>query len=207
MGILKGALSVRRYRVEGEPPEQFRDYIKDGLLAHAFHAPASKTHKEEVSGWVQVQNLLETDFENFNCWLFEPYVLFALRIDKKTVPAALLKAHVDLAAKQWAENKGQPKCPAGVKREIKEQKELEMLSSTLPRVRTMEVCWNYDKGIVLFHSHSESANDQFRKLFHRTFGLELHAEQPAEWLDESVATEIELRGNTDFSEVGEQHVN
>jgi len=202
MGILKGALSVRRYKVEGNPPEQFRDYIKEGLLAQAFHEPASKTHKEEVSGWVQVQNLLETNFEDYNSWLFEPYVLFSLRIDKKTVPATLLKAHVDLACKLWAENKGQPKCPAGVKREIKDQKELEMLKLTLPRVRTMEVCWNFDKGVVLFHSHSESANDHFRKLFHRTFGLELHAEQPAEWLDEDVATQIELRGNSDFSETG-----
>ena len=199
MGIMKGALSVRRYRVEGDLPPEFHQIAAEALEGHAFHEPASKTHKEEVIGWVQSQNLLDTDFQNRNNWLFSPYIIFSMRMDKKSVPGTLLRAHVDRKARAWAEAKGKEKCPAGVKRELREQIELEMLAKTLPRVRVVEVCWNYDAGIVLFHSHSEGANDTFRKLFHRSFGLELHAEHPAEWLDEVVATQLETSGNSDFS--------
>ena len=58
MGIFKGALSVRRYRVDGEAPDGFRDLWRDALDAHAFRPPLSALHKEEIAGWVLAHNLL-----------------------------------------------------------------------------------------------------------------------------------------------------
>ena len=58
MGILKGGLSVRRYRAEA-PPEDFRDRYIVALEDNAFREPLTETHKEQRVGWVQVHNLLD----------------------------------------------------------------------------------------------------------------------------------------------------
>ena len=198
MGVLKGPLSVRRYRVKGEPPEGFRLKYSDALEAHAFRNPASQTHREEVVGWVEQANMLDTDFQDINRWFWEPYAVFTLRMDKKVLPAKWVKAMRDQRVREWCENNGQRVAPAAVKRDIKEAVETHLLSKTMPRVQLTEVCWNLDEGWVLLHSLSVRVNDVFRKRFHATFGLELHAEHPLEWLPEELATSLEGLGASDF---------
>ncbi len=171
MGILKGALSVRRYRLDGAPPESFVEGYLAALQDNAFRDPLSSGHKEERAGWVQIHNLLDADFADVNRWLYNQYALFALRVDKKVVPAKLFRAHLEKRVAAWCLEQRRERCPASVKTELRELLELEMLGQTLPRVTVHEICWNLNEGWVLFHNQSELANDRFRKLFHRTFGL------------------------------------
>ncbi len=184
MGVLKGTMSFRRYRVRGELPPGFRDRYVEALQAHAFHPPASSTSKEEVEGWVRIQNLLETDFSNLNDWLYGPIAVFALRIDRRTVPARLFRAHLDRRVRAWCEERGRERCPRAVREELADALEREMLARTLPQVRVFEVAWNTLEGEVLFHSHASGPNDRFRRRFHRTFGLELEPDNPLGWLDD-----------------------
>lgn len=171
MGILKGAMSVRRYRIDGEPPENFRDQYIELLERDAFREPLSPVHKEETAGWVQAHNLLDTEFGDLNRWLYNQYALFALRVDKKVLPAKLFGAHLQKRQEAWCVAQGRERVPAKVKEELRELLEEEMLRQTLPRVQVTEVVWNVAEGWALFHSASEAANDRFRKFFHRTFGL------------------------------------
>lgn len=187
MGIMKGGLSVRRYRADA-PPEDFRDRYIAALEENAFREALSETNKEQRIGWVQVHNLLDTSFVDTNKWLYNQYAVFGLRVDKKTLPANLFKAHLQKRTQAWCQQNNRERCPSKVKTELKDALELEMLQKTLPRVAVYEVAWNVAEGWVLFHNQSEVPNDTFRKLFHRTFGMALIPYDPLDF----VADKVEL---------------
>lgn len=178
MGILSGALSVRRYRVVGEVPDGFRETYQQALQRNAFRETADPTLSRERMGWVEIQNLLDHGFEDLNRWLYDRYLVFALRIDKKTLPSKLFKAHYQKRVQKWCQEHDRVRCPRPVGAEIRDELEQEMLARTLPRVQVLEICWNLGEGWLLFHSHTDSANEKFRKLFHQTFGLSIFPVAP-----------------------------
>lgn len=192
MALLKGAVTARRFRVHGELPEGWRERFRDRLNAMAFREPASSTGKEELEGWVQVHNLLDTSFDDFNQWLYNSFAVFALRVDKKALPARLLRAHVDKMCREWAEERGIERVPSAKKREIKEALEEEWLRRSLPKVAITEVVWNLDEGYLLIDSLSEGVGDRIRKRFHRTFGLELQPFSPLDYVKDAAQREAIL---------------
>ena len=103
MGFLQGPLTVRCYRVDGDPPPDFRDRYAEALAAHAFREPPSKAWREEIAGWVVSQNLLDTHFERIETWLFNQYAWFCLRVDKKTLPAKYVKALLEKRVEAWCQ--------------------------------------------------------------------------------------------------------
>ncbi len=181
MGVLKGSLSVRRYRAV-EPPEGFRDLYINALEENAFREPLTEVHKEQRVGWVQVHNLLDTSFADTNRWLYNNYAVFAMRIDKKVLPARLFQAHLQKRCEGWCQANSRERCPSKVKAELKEALEMEMLLKTLPSVAVHEVAWNLNENWVIFHNQSETPNDTFRKLWHRTFGMSLMPHDPLDFV-------------------------
>lgn len=199
MGILKGALSVRRYRAAA-PPEGFRDTYIQALEENAFREPLTEVHKEQRVGWVQIHNLLDTEFVDTNKWLYNQYAIFALRIDKKVLPARLFAAHLQKRMQAWCKANNRERCPSRVKQELKEALEAEMLLKTLPRVQVYEVAWNIAEEWVIFHNQSEVPNDTFRKLFHRTFGIALVPHDPIDFVADKpdVAEALVASGASDL---------
>ena len=196
MGVLKGNMTTRRYRVFGALPSDFRDRFREALVAHAFREPASRTYAEEVVGWVEIGNLLDTRFDNSDHWLFESYVVLGLRIDKKAVPAKLLRAHVAKAAREWCDAEGRARCPATVKAELRERIEDELLARCLPKIAVYELVWHVDEGWLAFHNTSERINDRLRTVFFRTFGLRLLPESPLDLLADAAPTHVEALVST-----------
>ncbi len=138
--------------------------------------------KEEVEGWVQVHNLLDTSFEDFNQWLYGSYVLFALRVDKKTLPAKLFKATLDVRCRNWCAERGTERCPASVKARLREELEDEWLKKALPKASVTELCWHLDEGWLLSTGMSVKATDALTRRFHRTFGMRLLPWSPVDWV-------------------------
>ena len=200
MAILSGALTLRRYRVAGQVPDEFRTLYADALQDHAWKEPREWAKGIEAVGWCQVHNLLDVDFGDLNRWMYNEYIVVAMRVDKKSLPAKYFKAHLDKKIQAWCQEHGRPKCPTGVKADIKEQLETEMMARTLPRVATHEMCWNVVEGQVLFHNCSEGANDAFRKLFRHTFGLNLLPWSPLDFLAArpELAQVLEVQGLSDL---------
>ena len=182
MGLLKGALTVRRYHVEGVVPDDFRDRYTEALKLHAFRDPASATSEAETVGWCLVQNLLDTDFDDRDRWLVHHYIVAGLRADKKVLPSKLYRAHVEKRLAEWCAAAGRNRAPSDVRRDIEDQLAFEMLSQTLPRVQVTEWVWNIVDGWVVLHSTANAANDRFRKLFRETFGLVLTPFSPLDFL-------------------------
>jgi recombination associated protein RdgC len=182
LGILSGAMTVRRFRVVGEVPEGFRELYRDGLEEFAFKERPNEQGKEEVEGWCQVHNLLDVTFEDFNKWLYNNYAVFAVRVDKKSLPAKLFQATLAKRCEAWCIAHSTERCPRAVKTQLKEELELDWLKRTLPRVAVTECCWNITEGWLLLHSLSDGAADRFRKRFLRTFNLKLVPHSPMDWL-------------------------
>ena len=201
MGILKGALSVRRYRVHGELPDDFRNIFQQGLQRHAFRESSDVTLRRESQGWVEIQNLLDMGFEDLNRWLFDRYLVVGLRVDKRTIPTKLFKAHLEKREIAWCLEHNRERCPVPVRAELKDLLEAELLSRSLPRIQVFEFCWNTTDGWLIFHSLSESANERFRKLFFQTFGLKPVAEEPLDLLaghPPEVAKALMATGGMDY---------
>lgn len=200
MGILSGALTARRYRVEGDVPDGFRDSFAEALRAYAFRDKASPTAGEELMGWVEIHNLLDTGFDDLNRWLYDRYALFSLRVDKRVIPAKLFRAHLDKRLEAWCQEHQRSRCPASVRAELKELLEFEMLQRTLPRVSVHEVSWNVNDGWLLFHNLSDRANERFVKLFYETFGYQPQPEAPLDLLgsDAGLADALLATGGLDY---------
>ena len=187
MGIVSGSLTVARFRVVGDLPEGWRDTYRTRLNNDAFQEPPQGQGKEEVEGWVQVHNLLDTSFDDFNRWLYNDIALFALRVDKKRLPAKLFRATVDQRKRAWCAEREVERCPRAIVDEIKENLEKEWLARTLPSVAVTECAWSINGGWMVVHSLSEGTGERFRKRFHRTFGLKLVPWSPLDWLDNDEA--------------------
>lgn len=192
MGIVSGGMTVRRYRLSGAVPDDFRDRYREALQKYAFRDSNDPTHGKERMGWVEIQNLLDTSFEDWNRWLFDRYLVVSLRVDKKVVPPKYFKAHLQKREEAWCLENGRQRCPAAVRTEIKERLEFEMLARALPRVQVTEMCWNVVDGWVIFHSLSEKLNDNFRKLFMQTFGLGIYPVVPLDLLGEDLQEEAAI---------------
>ncbi len=189
MGILSGGMTVRRFRVEGTLSAGWRENLREQLVNMAFREPPNGQRGEELEGWVQIDDLLGTDFANPNAWLIQPWVVFALRVDKKTLPANLLKATVAKQCREWCEERGAERIPASEKKRLKEELEDRWYSTQLPRVSLVEVAWNVVDQVALVGTTSEKGIERVRTRFHRTFGLELHAWSPLDDLDDTLLGE------------------
>jgi len=92
MSLLQGTLSLRRFLVLGPVPTE--EDVLQGLRQDAFR-PFEDGLEEERLGWCDWRNLLIAPPERD--WVTqERFAVFGLRLDTRRVPAALLKAHVDL---------------------------------------------------------------------------------------------------------------
>ena len=201
MGILSGAMSVKRFSFDDEVPEGFRDLWRDALNDYAFIESDIEQGKEEREGWVQVHNLLDTNFDDFNQWLYNDVMIFSLRVDKKTLPANLFRATVNKEVDAWCKERGLDRCPKSQKDEIRERIEKDWLKRSLPRVQLTEICVHLTEKWVLVHSQSANTLERVRKRFFQTFGVKLVPWSPLAWIDDA-ATVDELVGQAP-SEVGE----
>ena len=177
MSLLKGKVTFRRFVPDKPPPESSRATIE--LLENdRFRGRLEDARKEEHSVWVTIHNLLDTDFSVANTY-FPPYLLFALRTDRKAIAPALLRALVDRKAAELMRDTGLERLPPGGRAEIRDEIEEHYLPRILPTVTLVEVCWNLVSGDVWLASSSERAIGRVRKQFSATFSRALYPVTPS----------------------------
>lgn len=183
MPLLTGALGGRRYRVIGDFNPEIRETYLDRLREEAFREPRSAAKGGENLGWVTLHNLCDTEFSGESCF-FTQYFCFSLRIDNKRLPAKLVKALLELRMRDWLAESGREKVPTVVKKEMREQLELELFPRQLPSVAVHDVCWDLTRGTAHFFSNSGRANEVFRTLFAKSFQLETRPIGPLQLIAE-----------------------
>jgi DNA recombination-dependent growth factor C len=190
MGLLKSAITARRFRIEGELTEGFRDAYMGQILEHAFREPMSVTG-ERVEGWTVIDDLMGTDFEDINRWFVQNWILLGYRVDQRKLPSNKVNAELKKRCNAWASERGVERCPSSVRSEIKDELQQEWLARVMPTTKHYEIAWNLDTNIAYVSTQSDNTCDYIRKTFYRTFGRAMHMMGPLDWVgDEAIADEL-----------------
>ncbi|MBU5615022.1 recombination-associated protein RdgC [Geomonas azotofigens] len=181
MGILANTVSVCHFKVQGDlpPQEELYAWITKQLAANRFN-PIDQGTEEMSVGWVHLDDSRIADFDSPAACCREHYLMFTLRRDKRAVPSAVLKAHLEKAKEEFlAENPGFAKVPKQKREDLKEAVHAMLLSQTLPTPATYDAVWDTKTGILTFSSLSPKVIELFEDMFKKTFeGLRVSAFHP-----------------------------
>jgi DNA recombination-dependent growth factor C len=174
MGLIKGALSLTRYRVREEPPETLTDEYVNGRLAKNAFLDIEDGPEEKSLGWVEFFNHLGTDF-NPATYRFGGLLAFTLRLDTRRLPPPILRRYCAIREARYIAQIGHP--PSSLtRREMKEAVKTELLLRIPVNTELMETAWLYEENEVWLAASGEKRRELFEELWGRTFGLALQME-------------------------------
>ncbi|GIW71067.1 MAG: hypothetical protein KatS3mg102_0609 [Planctomycetota bacterium] len=165
-----------RYQVEGRPGGGI-EAVVERLERNRFLPLEEAVEEEERTGWITVEHLLDTAFRPEKVQL-GPYLVFALRRDRRRVPAALLRAHLRMEELAHQSVAGRP-FGARQRREVKARLRDELIRKVLPAAASWPVVWRPRERLLWFGTLAAKANELFAALFERTFELKLSPLGPA----------------------------
>lgn len=171
MLVGRGALTFKTFRVSGKNPTPNHERLLERLERFAF-AGIDVQEEGSVEGWVAPDHLFDGDFATPKVFRGR-YAVFAMRVDTRKVPGALIEAHTALAVAAACEAEGVEKLGAKQKREIKRDVKRQLLAETPPQQRAYGVFWNVAARRVFLQATSKGVVESFRALFERTFELNL----------------------------------
>ena len=192
MGALEGSLTFKTFYVEGEPPADFQEAYLQNLGKHFFVPLSPAGEDERTVGWVPAQDPIATEFRRDQVF-FNQYIVFAMRIDKWSLPAPWVKArtrqaiaeqHPELseeeaqAQKEDGKLRPRAKLSKREKDKIKNEVIAEIKHQILPTMKVIDVVWNISECTLRFWSTSQAICDEFVEMFEATFGLTLDPDSP-----------------------------
>ncbi|MBF0529417.1 MAG: recombination-associated protein RdgC [Deltaproteobacteria bacterium] len=191
MGLLKGSVSLTRYRVTDDPPELTDEFISDRLKRNAFLDIESTTEEESI-GWVETLDPWAVEFNpiNFN---FGRVIAMGMRRDHRKISAKVVNRYAALAQTQ-AERLHEQPLTVQQRRVIKAKVRQDLLARTPVNTDVFDVCWLVDNAEVWLVGTGTKVREYFEDLWRRTFGLSLMMKIPfvlsQEFLPKGVKPEI-----------------
>ncbi len=171
MGLLSATTSLTRYRVEGELDEPLIESVYQGLKQHSI-TDIDENPSDQAVGWTAFQNPYQNGFNGADV-LFGTDFVFALRIDKKSIPAKMVQKHIALESENRLKELGREFLSPNEKRAIKDYV-LNKLHLKMPSTPSVyDVVWQYEKHNLWFFSNLKGANEELETLFIKSFGLSL----------------------------------
>ena len=171
MSILSNSVSITRYRVHGKINAPIIDNVTGGLIKNTISEIDNQISDRAV-GWTSFDSPFQPDFDG-SSFVFGNYFVFALRIDKKNIPAKVLKKHYTLEATKRMAESGRDYLSKNEKKLVKEHV-ISALSLRIPATPNIhDLVWNYDDGVIWFFSNLKVANEELESLFSKSFNLSL----------------------------------
>ena len=128
-------------------------------------------------GWCDWRNLLicppDADWVSQ-----ERFAIFSLRMDTRKVPAALLKAHVDLKLQSLQKEKDLAFIGKEARTSLQDEVKADLLRKVLPTPRISEVAWDLKGGMLWTTASSSKTQSALIELFIKSFGCELQPLAP-----------------------------
>jgi Putative exonuclease, RdgC. len=181
MSFLKSSTSFTRFRIKDSVPATLWGEVVERLQKNAI-TDIDELPEERSVGWVAFENMLDTTFSEAPVEK-GVYLAFALRMDTRRVPPAVIKKYLAIALqKEEAANRemGKKFVSRERKKELKEQVMLRLRMRFLPIPAEFQVIWNTSTGIVFFASTQSKMVETFQERFSRTFELDLEPLTPYE---------------------------
>jgi hypothetical protein len=170
MGILSNTVSICQFKVVGEIPDMDTfAWVSERLTRNGFVSIDQGT--EELSiGWVTPDDHRKNDFSVPSAFWRDNYLFFTLRQDKRSIPAALLKAYQKVAEEEFLfDNPGFTRVPKQKREELKESVRISLLARTLPVPSTCDAVWDTRSNTLSIASVSAKTVELFDNLFKKTF--------------------------------------
>jgi len=171
MGLSKGTLTFSRYRLIGALPDHFPDFFNERIRKNAFQS-VWRTAEEKATGWTGLEDPLDTEFQ-FASYAQGRYLIFSLRVDRKSVAPSLLRLRIMEAERKKLGETGQKKLYREQREAIREAVRLELLGRTLPVPSFFEICWSVTENTLIFCSLSDKVFEDLQELFKDSFQLAL----------------------------------
>ncbi|MBN2468682.1 MAG: recombination-associated protein RdgC [Deltaproteobacteria bacterium] len=171
MGLLSSRVSITRYKVEGELQAPVVESVANILKENAI-VDIDEGDTEKRVGWTSFDNPFRPVFEN-SSFVVGPYLIFSLRIDKKTIPPKIIKKQYETEMANRLAESGRNYLARDEKKLIKEEV-TRILAIRIPATpHVYDLIWNYEASLVWFFSTLASANTELEELFFHSFNLPL----------------------------------
>jgi hypothetical protein len=171
MGLLSSAVSITRYRVEGKIASAVTQAVANGLKKNAISEIDAEAVEKSV-GWTSFGSPFQPSFEE-NSFAFGNLFVFSLRIDRKSIPAKLLKKHMTLETSKRLEKTRRRFLSKDEKQALKDKVTADLAMRVPSTPNVYDLVWNYEKFDVYFFSNLRSSNEELESLFKRSFNLSL----------------------------------
>jgi DNA recombination-dependent growth factor C len=171
MGILSSTVSLTRYRVNGALGDTPIERVEQGLKKHTIQ-DIGKEPIEIMSGWTSLFDPFTPDF-NGSSFLVASYFVFALRIDKKSVPSKVLKQKYIVEEKKRLVESGREFLSRNEKKDLKEEIKNMLLSQAHAVPNITDIVWDFENSLIWVYSTQKAANEEIESLFLKSFKLNL----------------------------------
>ena len=172
MGAFQGGLTYRQYRVKERLPAQWQSRVLQGVVNNIARDLKPSEEETRHIGWCDAHFVLDTEITLESC-IYNEYVLLGMRVDSLNVPKGLLNIYCEAEERKVRKELKKEALSRYEKAEIREQIEEQLKKRLLPSIRSTEMVWNWESGIVRFFSTNKSLNEEFMELFEESFGLML----------------------------------
>lgn len=171
MTLLSPTVSLTRYHVEGEIASPIIDTVHHGLVANVIMDIDDDTAEKSV-GWTSFRDSFKPDFEG-SSFVVDPYFVFSFRIDRKSVPAKVVRKKCAHEAAQRMKETGRDYLSRSEKQAIKE-KVIQSLCLRIPATPdTYDVLWHPEARKVWFFTTRKAVCESFETLFAKSFSARL----------------------------------
>jgi recombination associated protein RdgC len=171
MSLLSSSVSITCYKVSGELQKPALDTVYNGLTRHTIKSiddePAEKT-----VGWTSFKNPYLPDFEG-SSFVIGPYLVFSLRIDKKSIPATVIRKHVAVEIAKQLKRSGRNYLSTNEKKTIKDHVTTSLGRRIPATPNVHDLIWNMEESRLWFFSNLKAANEALETLFLKSFNLTL----------------------------------
>lgn len=171
MGLLSSSVSIARYRVKGYLQEPVIETVAAALKQNSISE--IDDHASEITaGWTSFNNPYQPNFEG-SSFVFGTYLVFSLRIDKKSIPSKIIQKYCTIEMAKKLEATGRRYLSKSEKEMIKDHV-INALSLRIPATPNIyDVLWNYEGASLWFFSNLKAANQELESLFSKSLKLTL----------------------------------
>lgn len=171
MGLLSSSVSITRYKVKGYLEKPVIETVAAALKQNSISE--IDDHASEITtGWTSFNNPYQPNFEG-SSFVFGTYLVFSLRIDKKSIPSKIIQKYCTIEMAKKLEATGRRYLSKSEKETIKDHV-INVLSLRIPATPNIyDVLWNYEGASLWFFSNLKAANQELESLFSKSLNLTL----------------------------------